>query len=102
VHRAIIDPRHRRAVAAAAYLGMSRHELRAQLRAGKTLAEIAAATPGKSVAGLIDALVAARRHRIAARVSAGRLTSARAERANQRAEKLIAALVNRPLKRHRR
>ena len=31
-----------------------------------------------------------------------RLTSARAERANQRAEKLIAALVNRPLKRHRR
>ena len=102
VHRAVIDRRHRLAVAAAAYLGMSTHELRAQLRAGKTLAEIAGATPGKSVARLIDALVAARRYGIAARLSAGRLTSARAERASQRAEKVIAALVNRPLTRHRR
>jgi len=102
LHRATIAHRHRLAVAAAAYLGISARELHAQRRAGKTLAEIAGATPGKSAAGLIDALVAARRQVIAARVSAGRLTSALAQRANQRAEKVIAALVNGPLPRHGR
>jgi hypothetical protein len=89
--------------AAAAYLGVSLHQLRAQLRSGRTLAEIAGATPGRSTAGLIDALVAARRQRIAARVAAGRLSSSRADRANAHSEKVIAKLVERKFvgRRHR-
>jgi hypothetical protein len=44
--------------AAASYLGLSRNRLRSQLHAGRSLAEIATATPGHSAAGLIDAIVA--------------------------------------------
>jgi hypothetical protein len=44
--------------AAAAYLGTTESALLTQLRAGKTLAQIADATSGKSASGLIDALVA--------------------------------------------
>jgi hypothetical protein len=47
-------------VAAAGYLGVTPTAISAQLRAGRTLAQIAATTPGHSRAGLIDALVAAR------------------------------------------
>jgi hypothetical protein len=43
---------------AATYLGISLDSLRPQLEAGKTLAQIANATSGKSASGLIDALVA--------------------------------------------
>jgi hypothetical protein len=46
--------------AAASYLGLSRERLRSQLHAGRSLAEIAAATPGRSAAGLVDAIVATR------------------------------------------
>jgi hypothetical protein len=89
--------------AAAAYLGISVHQLRTQLRAGRTLAQIAGATPGRSPAGLIDALTAAKKRRIAARAAAGRLTSSQADRANGRAEKLITKIVNRRLHpRHQR
>ena len=45
--------------AAATYLGVTEAALMTQLQSGKTLAQVAAATSGKSVAGLIDALVAA-------------------------------------------
>jgi hypothetical protein len=49
--------------AAATYLGTTPHGLVTQLRAGKTLAQIADATSGKSSSGLIAALVAdARQH----------------------------------------
>lgn len=55
-------PRHERdrggLDAAASYLGVSADALATQLRSGKTLAEIANATSGKSARGLIDALVA--------------------------------------------
>jgi hypothetical protein len=46
--------------AAAAYLGLSRTDLQAQLHSGKALAEVAAAQ-GKSVSGLEEAMVAAMR-----------------------------------------
>jgi hypothetical protein len=46
--------------ATARYLGVSTAQLRADLHAGRSLAQIAAATPGKSPAGLIDARVSAR------------------------------------------
>jgi hypothetical protein len=42
---------------AASYLEITEQSLFDQLRAGKTLAEIANATPGKSASGLVDALV---------------------------------------------
>ena len=44
--------------AVTSYLGISADALATQLRAGKTLAQIANATQGKSASGLIDALVA--------------------------------------------
>ena len=46
--------------AAAAYLGLSRSDLQAQLQSGKSMADVAAAQ-GKSVSGLEDAMVAAMR-----------------------------------------
>lgn len=49
--------RHDKLSAAASYLGIPEQSLFDQLRAGKTLAEIANATSGKSADGLIDALV---------------------------------------------
>jgi hypothetical protein len=64
--------------AAAAYLGLSRAQLASELRSGKTLAQIASAIPGKSVSGLIEAIVAARRTLLEARVAAGTLTQAQA------------------------
>ena len=59
-----VDRARRRArliSAAADYLGLSEAELRAKLASGRTLAQIAAATPGHSRAGLIDAIVTPRR-----------------------------------------
>ena len=60
---------------AASYLGLSTDELTSQLRSGKTLAQIAGATSGKSVDGLVDALVGAARTKLDAAVAAGKLTS---------------------------
>ena len=51
---------------AAGYLGVAPAQLQTQLRSGKTLAQIAAATPGKSEAGLIAAIVAIRQAKLAA------------------------------------
>jgi hypothetical protein len=51
---------------AAGYLGSSPAQLRSELQAGKSLAAIADATPGKSEAGLIVALEAASKQRLAA------------------------------------
>ena len=65
--------------AAATYLGVTQADLLTSLQSGKTLAQVAAATNGKSVAGLIDALVAAEKTELAAAVTAGRLTQAQAD-----------------------
>jgi len=55
--------------AAATYLGTTAVALRTQLQGGKTLAQIADETSGKSAQGLIDALVADARTHITARVN---------------------------------
>lgn len=55
--------------AAATYLGTTVDALRTQLQSGKTLAQIANATSGKSAQGLIDALVADARTHITALVN---------------------------------
>ena len=52
--------------AAATYLGVSAESLFAQLRTGKTLAQIATETSGKSASGLVDALVADAKARLGA------------------------------------
>src|SRR5829696_3222318 len=59
--------------AAASYLGLTEEQLRAELAAGKTLAQVAK-DKGKSVDGLVDAMVAHAEADIAAAVAAGRLT----------------------------
>jgi hypothetical protein len=64
--------------AASAYLGIPDTQIDSQLRAGKSLAQIAQATPGRSVAGLVAAVIGARRARIA-RVAAGLSQRVRAE-----------------------
>jgi hypothetical protein len=60
---------------AATYLGVTEAQLRADLAAGTSLADVAKAR-GKSVTGLIDALVAAQTKRLDAAVAAGKLTKA--------------------------
>jgi hypothetical protein len=77
-HAALGAHRHGALRAAAlAYLGMTRHELITQLKTGKTLAQVADATPGKSAAGLTDALLATVKGRLDARVAAHELDKSR-------------------------
>jgi hypothetical protein len=61
--------------AAADYLGLSESELRERLHDGSSLAEIAKAE-GKSVDGLVDALVKSAKADLADAVAAGKLTDA--------------------------
>ena len=66
--------------AAARYLGVSRNELRGQERSGKSLAQIADATAGRSEAGLIETLVATRKAALTNAVGAGTITQAQASK----------------------
>jgi hypothetical protein len=62
--------------AIASYLGVTTQQLRADLRTGKTLAQIAT-TQGKSISGLEQAIEAAVNSRLAQAVAAGKLASQR-------------------------
>jgi polyhydroxyalkanoate synthesis regulator phasin len=64
--------------AAASYLGLTDAQLRTQLESGKALADVAKAQ-GKTVDGLVQALVDAAKKRIDAAVTAGRLTQSQAD-----------------------
>jgi hypothetical protein len=66
---------------AALYLGLTVGEIRATLRSGRSLAQTASSTRGRSAAGLIDALIHAKTAALAAAVRAGKLTPA-AQRAS--------------------
>jgi Protein of unknown function (DUF2680) len=66
--------------AAASYLGLTQAQLRAQLRAGKTLAQIAKAQ-NKSTDGLKQAMLADAKTHLDAAVKAGKLTPAQADQA---------------------
>ncbi len=85
--------------AAATFLGLTEAELREQLRDGKTLAEIARAE-GKTVDGLVDALVAAAKRELAEAVESGRLTDAQRDRILEDLEERIAEGVNATPGRH--
>ncbi len=78
--------------AAAAYLGMSEADLREALE-DKTLVEIAKET-GKSVDGLVKALVAAEEKKIDEAVADGRITKAQASEIKSRLAERTEALVN--------
>jgi hypothetical protein len=80
--------------AAAGYLGVTQAQLLTQLQSGKTLAQIANATQGKSAAGLVDALVAAEKKELADAVAAGRLTQAQADAIGAGLKQRITDFVN--------
>ena len=80
--------------AAAAYHGVTEDELRTQLEAGKSLADVAEAE-GKSVDGLEAALVDAAEQELADAVAAGRLTDAQRDEALDRFEERVDDLVQR-------
>jgi len=79
--------------AAASYLGVTREQLRAELAGGKTLAQVAA-DKGKSVDGLVDAIVAETKKKVAAAVAAGDLTQADADRVLTDLEQRVTHRVN--------
>jgi hypothetical protein len=81
--------------AAAAYLGAGRARLTSELASGTTLARIAAGTPGRSAAGMIDALVGERRALLDAEVAADRLSPARRAAFLTTLRRRVTALVNR-------
>jgi len=78
--------------AAATYLGLTREELRAELREGESLAQIAR-EQGKSEDGLVAAMLAPAKQRLAKAVEAKRITQQRAdailERLTERIERVV-------------
>jgi hypothetical protein len=79
--------------AAASYLGLSEDALRDRLHSGSTLADVAKAQ-GKTVDGLVDALVADEKQELEQAVKDGRLTAAQAQRLEQGLETRVRAIVN--------
>jgi hypothetical protein len=80
--------------AAASYLGVTAADLRTQLQAGKTLADVAKAK-GRSVDGLVAALVADEKKELDAAVAAGRITQAQADAFLANAKQRFTDMVNR-------
>lgn len=62
--------------ASATYLGLTTDQLKAKLKAGATLGQVADATAGKSSAGLVDYLTGLVKARLDKAVAAGHITSA--------------------------
>jgi hypothetical protein len=79
--------------AAATYLGLTEEELQTRLESGKSLAEVAK-VEGKSVDGLVDALVADGKQHLDEEVSEGDLTRAQADEILSRLEEGIRAMVD--------
>ncbi len=80
--------------AVAAYLGLSADELRTQLQAGKSLADVATAQ-GKSVDGLKAAIVAAAKKSLDQAVTDGKLTADQAKQMLDRITANVDDMVNR-------
>jgi hypothetical protein len=80
--------------AAAAYLGLSQAEVETALQSGKTLAQVANATGGKSSSGLIAALVSAEQSELGAAVTAGRLTQAEEDQLSASLKERFTNFVN--------
>ena len=78
---------------AATYLGLSPVALRADLQKGETLADVAKAQ-GKSVDGLVTAMVAAEKTRLETAVTNGFLTAAQAAQIESTMQLRVTAIVN--------
>ena len=76
---------------AATYLGTTTADLRTKMQAGQTLSQIAAATSGKSRDGLVAALTADAKAKIAAAQTAGTIT---ADQATQLTNDLATKITN--------
>jgi hypothetical protein len=85
---------HTEVEAAAGYLGLTKTQLRKQLRSGRTLAQIAAAN-GRSSKGLLEALLSARAARLSAEVAAKRLSPAAERKALARLHRRLTAELER-------
>jgi hypothetical protein len=79
--------------AAATYLGVTEDELHSELESGNSLADVAKAK-GKSVDGLVAALVAEAKKHLDEEVSGGDLTQEQADQILSRLEEGIRAMVN--------
>ena len=79
--------------AAASYLGLTEAELATELAGGKTLADVAKAK-GKSVDGLVSALVADEKKELDAAVAAGRITKAQADEMLANAKQRFTDMAN--------
>jgi hypothetical protein len=80
---------------AAAYLGSTAAQLKSELLGGRTLAQLAQSAPGKSEAGLIDALLAAEQRRPSSARLATKLTAAQRARRAARLRRHATRLVER-------
>ena len=87
------DHRHGGLSSAGDYLGLSESQLFAQISQGKTLADIADSTPGKSVEGLVTAMVSAAKANLDALVASGRLAQSQADRIVSELTMRIEAMV---------
>jgi len=97
-HRGGIGPgfglgHHHGLDAAASYLGLTQEQVRTEVESGKTLAQVAEAR-GKSVDGLVDALVADFEEKLDAAVKAGRLPQAEADEMVKDVRERVTARVN--------
>jgi hypothetical protein len=96
---------HRRAAGllkvASEYLGVSPATLLAERAGGHSLAQIAAATPGKSAQGLKEALVKAITKRLKDAVSSGRTGTDTEQRIHSAVEKRVEAMLQRTPAAHR-
>ena len=79
--------------AAATYLGLTEQQLRTELEGGETLAQVAKAH-GRTVEGLVQAVVDSAKEKLDAAVTAGRLTRAEADSMLAHLEERIADFVN--------
>lgn len=77
------------------YLGISASQLRADQHSGESLAEIVKTIPGKSEAGLVEALVNARKQQLEAAVKAGLLKASASSTDVAALKKRITAYVQR-------
>ena len=89
------EGQHSKLTAAAQYLGLTNAQLEADLQSGKSLAQIAGGEPGKSVAGLKQAMINAATSRLDAAVAANRITKAQEQQLLANLASRIDVLVQR-------
>ena len=82
-------------VAAAGYLGSSAAHLGAEVSAGRSLSQIAQATPGRSTAGIVHAVATSRRRLLAAETASGRISKSEEAVLLRSVRRRVVAAVNR-------